>query len=490
LDSNKVRWNESTANGGGILCHYDRVSQYEPPQDPALQTLIITNNTVEGNTIHTGGNQGGGVYCGSYFDQYVDLTMMGNTINSNIVDRNGGSGGGVYVGGCNLIMEKNTVEGNQIISPIDSGGAPGVLIRNGTVGGIIGNDIFDNTCLGHGGGLALDFVRGEDVLIKGNKILGNTAQIGAGIDIVGASSGPEFRIINNLVAENKGVHTQEGAQGCGLNIGFASGLLVNNTIAHNDLREVDLEYRNSAKGGGIRLWGNCTWKLINSIVWGNLKGEGESSSTFRNEIHLEAGSGREITLTIEYSCMPGTSYITTGEGGTHTVYWDTNTNKTYPDNPRFAGAFYDPEEEAPQIDPRLKYTLMPYFTDAPDAMSPLIDSGDNSPDGVDIGQGEKDLMTRDRVVDGDWDGEGSQVPIVDMGAYEMQPNDNFKVWPLPGDVNWDCAVNILDLIVVRSKLNEDPNVGALNWRADVNVDGYINLLDLIEIRNHLNTRCR
>jgi len=99
-------------------------------------------------------------------------------------------------------------------------------------------------------------------------------------------------------------------------------------------------------------------------------------------------------------------------------------------------------------------------------------------------------MGRNRVVDGDWPGEGDQEPIVDMGAYEMQPNDSFRVWPLPGDANWDCVVNILDLIFVRSKLNEDPNAGALNWRADVNADGDINILDLIFIRNQLGKRCR
>ena len=54
----------------------------------------------------------------------------------------------------------------------------------------------------------------------------------------------------------------------------------------------------------------------------------------------------------------------------------------------------------------------------------------------------------------------------------------------------DCVVNIPDLIFVRNKLNQDPEAGALNWRADVNVDGDINILDLIEIRKQLGKRCR
>jgi len=61
-------------------------------------------------------------------------------------------------------------------------------------------------------------------------------------------------------------------------------------------------------------------------------------------------------------------------------------------------------------------------------------------------------------------------------------------WPIPGDVNLDCSVNILDLIAVRNLLNHDPASGD-NWRADVNEDGKINILDMIFVRNHLNTFC-
>jgi len=56
--------------------------------------------------------------------------------------------------------------------------------------------------------------------------------------------------------------------------------------------------------------------------------------------------------------------------------------------------------------------------------------------------------------------------------------------PIPQDVNQDGKVNILDLIYVRNKLNQNPGSGD-NWRADVNDDGRINILDLISIRNKL-----
>jgi len=59
---------------------------------------------------------------------------------------------------------------------------------------------------------------------------------------------------------------------------------------------------------------------------------------------------------------------------------------------------------------------------------------------------------------------------------------------LEGDANQDCIVNILDLIFVRNRLNQDVGTGD-NWQADVNGDENINILDLIYVRNRLNTRC-
>ena len=61
-------------------------------------------------------------------------------------------------------------------------------------------------------------------------------------------------------------------------------------------------------------------------------------------------------------------------------------------------------------------------------------------------------------------------------------------WPIDGDANQDCRVNILDLIFIRNKLNQAVGTGD-NWKADVNEDTRINILDLIYVRNKLNTSC-
>ena len=59
---------------------------------------------------------------------------------------------------------------------------------------------------------------------------------------------------------------------------------------------------------------------------------------------------------------------------------------------------------------------------------------------------------------------------------------------LPGDMNDDGTVNILDLMFVRNRLNEDPASGD-NWKADVNADGKIDVLDVLAVRKWLGADC-
>ncbi len=57
-----------------------------------------------------------------------------------------------------------------------------------------------------------------------------------------------------------------------------------------------------------------------------------------------------------------------------------------------------------------------------------------------------------------------------------------------GDVNEDCKVDILDLIFIRGRLNQNVNIGD-NYKADANGDGKINILDLIFVRGNLGKMC-
>ncbi|NQT21142.1 MAG: hypothetical protein HQ592_15650 [Planctomycetes bacterium] len=79
-------------------------------------------------------------------------------------------------------------------------------------------------------------------------------------------------------------------------------------------------------------------------------------------------------------------------------------------------------------------------------------------------------------------------------AGSLVPDDTNEAWDvfiherLPGDLNGDCHVNIVDLIRVRDRLHQDVASGD-NWQADVNGDGRINILDMLTVRNRLNAQC-
>ena len=63
-----------------------------------------------------------------------------------------------------------------------------------------------------------------------------------------------------------------------------------------------------------------------------------------------------------------------------------------------------------------------------------------------------------------------------------------RMWPIPGDANLDCRVNILDLIFIRGKLGL-PIASGNNWQGNVNRDASINILDLISVRGMLGKTC-
>jgi hypothetical protein len=79
--------------------------------------------------------------------------------------------------------------------------------------------------------------------------------------------------------------------------------------------------------------------------------------------------------------------------------------------------------------------------------------------------------------------------ITATGGSGAEPgHDGTVFFGVPGDLNGDCTVNILDLLIVRNHLGLDPASGE-NRKADLNADGVINILDLIRVRNVLGTVC-
>ncbi|NQT21237.1 MAG: hypothetical protein HQ592_16130, partial [Planctomycetes bacterium] len=96
------------------------------------------------------------------------------------------------------------------------------------------------------------------------------------------------------------------------------------------------------------------------------------------------------------------------------------------------------------------------------------------------------------VVNGSLDGattdQGDAFARTTVFAYINVISFDTLHWRVAGDANDDCVVNILDMILVRNKLNDDPGSGD-SWWVDVTEDGFINILDMIYIRNRLNDTC-
>jgi parallel beta-helix repeat protein len=55
---------------------------------------------------------------------------------------------------------------------------------------------------------------------------------------------------------------------------------------------------------------------------------------------------------------------------------------------------------------------------------------------------------------------------------------------IPGDVNGDFTVNILDAIALSNAFNTSPNSKSWNANADINNDNAVNILDAIVLSNH------
>jgi len=87
-------------------------------------------------------------------------------------------------------------------------------------------------------------------------------------------------------------------------------------------------------------------------------------------------------------------------------------------------------------------------------------------------------------------GQSSPIGPSNSTNYKLGAGFWYEVIYPTGDVNRDCTVNVLDLIVVRNYLNVNPSSSEMAARCDVNGDGRINVLDLIQVRNQLNQKCQ
>jgi len=350
------------------------------------------------------------------------------TILDNYISRNG-NWGGIYVTDTTFLIIHNTISGNQ--SYLGYGGG---IHASGSTGRIEHNDIAGNTAL-FGGGIYC----GSDCLISDNLIKGNTAEDGGAIYCVGYSP----VISGNEIVGNLGVEA--------IHLFGSSPLLEGNAICGS-------RHPTVSSGAYALFCDRCTPVMCNNILC--------NSSSWPYTVYLRGSSA----ISISYCDVQGGAAGVLMEQGCTLTWGPGNIDA----DPLFVmpGHWDDLGTETPWDDVLFAgdYHLLPG--------SPCIDAGTNDVDNPATTEietlPEKDIAGVARVIDGNLDGTAT----VDMGAYEY----------LPGDVNHDGRVNILDLIVIRNVLGQNPASVPAARQADLNCDGNVNVLDLIFARNRLNTR--
>ena len=75
-----------------------------------------------------------------------------------------------------------------------------------------------------------------------------------------------------------------------------------------------------------------------------------------------------------------------------------------------------------------------------------------------------------------------------IGAYANTAQASRSIgWKMPGDADGNARVDENDMMFVRGRLNRNA-AAEDNWKADLNKDGKINILDLIMVRNKIQRR--
>jgi len=459
----------------------------------------ISRSIISGFTI-TGGAQTG-IRCESsgFAEASNNPTIMGNLII--------GNGRGIQSSYSAPIIINNTISdgGISLSSNYDKISVTGNIITNGSISifnnfgevilagnTVLGNrwnglllwspralvSIVDNTILDHGeSGIDAD---GDSIIVSGNRIYGN---LGGGLRIEHANGAI---ITNNLVYLN--TYAQESVwPASGIFVSYSRDFLVEgNTVTGN----------RGLKAGGIFLYEVKHFQVNGNLIWGNQSddpwGSGPIEALARTgqfvgnmitgnrgawAVSIVSESASEVRLSnnIVRSNSSNRLSLSAALGTVHVVYCNIQDGLSSvsgevifgPGNMDADPLFVDPGHWDGDTFVLGDYHLLPG--------SPCIDAGTNDIDHPYTTKIETfpdtDIAGLPRIIDGNLDG----IATVDIGAYEH----------LPGDVNYDGRVNILDLITVRASLGQDPSSSPAARKADANADGRVNIEDLIMVRGRL-----
>ena len=383
---------------------------------------LSASPTITNNRII--GNKGAGILGGG-----TSFVATDNEISLNV----GFEGGGLGWANFSPVVTNNLIVGNRSeISPLYGGGFGGGLYVRPIDYTLAISAISHNTIVGNyaevqgGGGSFWE----SSAVISDNLIVGNaTDGTGGGIH---TERGPT-KLYDNIMAGNSAAFA-----GGGIHWGtHDNSICIKNTIVLN---------RSETGGGGRAFYAESRPALTNCVVWGNEAAVGAqldiSGIANVTVSHSLVSVGREDVFVGDDASLAWG--LGNADGDPLLVdpgHWDDNGTPDDPSDDTFVPG---------------DYSLLPG--------SPCIDAGTNDLPVLYI----KTMPDR---IDGDLDGDR----VFDIGKAEY----------LPGDVNYDGKVNVLDLILVRNSLGRDPASSIEARKADANADGAVNVEDLIFVRGQL-----
>jgi len=443
ITKNFMTANPASAYGSGVCCHTGA-------------SPVISDNTIALNTGHAIVGYGAGspliianrIMSNAssgimLWSSEVRARIIGNVISGNASDYGGAihhhDGPSIIASN---IMTDNTahIAGAALLINSDITVLENTIVDNKGKGGIFSEaaglrcTIVGNTISGSSGGISGYEVHG---VVARNVITDNDTWGGISLE----SSFPI--LFDNVIAGNSSAY---GAGGIDLTDGTVASI-TNCTVVGNVTQ---------SDAGGLACSDRSLVFLANSVISGN-------SAPGAREVVVTDGSPaaewNRSSVTIKHSIISGGQDAVAVEGYSSLDWLDGNIDAD--------PLFVEPGRWDGDTFVLGDYHLLPG--------SPCIDAGTNDVDNPDTPEIETlpatDIAGLRRVIDGNLDGTAT----VDIGAYEY----------LPGDVNYDGRVNVLDLILVRNSLGHDPASSIEARKADVNADGSVNVLDLLVVRGRL-----
>jgi hypothetical protein len=417
----------------------------------------------------------------------------------------GGGGGGLFISAGVLTRISDSLFDRNLAGGFGGGlqgggGSTQLFIWNTTF-----VDNFNQQ--GYGGAVYLTPVQGGDAFVSCTFITnqcrlgdgGGPASGGALYVANQAEKGGPFYLINSVFHDNEAGVADNVVRGRGGAITFdgegVNPQVINCTFSRNTAWQ---EVATAGEGGAIYLRQGVQCDVLNCIIWDNCArtGSGNCSSPAINTDSIGIQSGTGVSVTVEYTCLPG-SWTGTGVINSNPRFNDPDGADNTPgnmdddfrldDNPMMPSPCIDVANNAHVIGDVAEIDL------DMDGCVGLSIPGERVPLDLDLNPRFVDVLTiTDAIMSGDGSNYcfGTPDPIcyreVDMGAYEVQTGAVKKCTcdqspACPCDWNGDGVPNSQDSFDFNNDFFSGP--------ADFNCDGVTNSQDFFDFNACLFNGC-